>query len=57
LDIESWEFYVVSKDKISAIFGDQKMVGLTRLRTIFGPVKIDELRSRIDAEINSISND
>jgi hypothetical protein len=54
LDIGSWEFYVVSKDKISMELGDQKMVGLARLRTICGPVKIGELRYRVDAEISSI---
>jgi hypothetical protein len=56
LDIESWEFYVVSKDKISAEFGDQKILGLARLKTICDPVKIDKLRSRIDTEINSIGH-
>jgi hypothetical protein len=53
LDIGSWEFYVVSKEKISVELGDQKKVGLSRLGTICGPVKIGELRSKVDAEINS----
>lgn len=54
LDIESWEFYVASKDRIEAELGDQKMVGLSSLKGICGSVKIGELRSRIDAEIYSI---
>ncbi len=53
LDIGAWEFYVVSKDKIAEEFGDQKMVGLARLRRICRPVKIGGLRCRIDNAINS----
>jgi hypothetical protein len=56
LDIESWEFYVVSKDTIAKLC-EQKMMGLAKLRTICGSVKIGELRCRIDAEIDSINND
>ena len=57
LDVGAWEFYVVSKDKIAAEFGDQGIVGLSRLQRICSPVKIGELRPWIDTVINSIGHD
>lgn len=53
LDIEAWEFYVVSKDEIDKRFGEQKSIGLQSLKATDGPVKINGLRRKVDVVLSS----
>lgn len=51
LNIGVWEFFVVHNDKITNIFGDQKSIGLARLKTICNAIKINELKRTLDKEL------
>ena len=52
LDIESWEFYVLSTPTIDERFGGQKKVRLSRIKEVESPVGYDDLRGHIDRALN-----
>lgn len=54
LDMDNWEFFVLSREEIEMRFGDQKTVALSRLRIFAKPVSIKELRIKVDKVLNCI---
>ena len=52
LDIEQWEFYVLSTSTISDQLGNQKSIALSRLRTMVQPLKLGELQEEVDKHLN-----
>ena len=48
LDATAWQFYALSTAQIERELGDQKTLGLNRLKTLCAPVQYDRLRARID---------
>jgi hypothetical protein len=49
LDVAAWQFYVLSTGQIERELGDQKSVGLARIRSMCSPVGYHELRQRMHA--------
>ena len=48
LDLEKWEFYVLSTERINRELGTQKRVGLGRIQRMTGPVRYARLRESVD---------
>ncbi len=55
LNMEQWEFYILSTRKINEIFGNQKSVTLKPLKNVCNPVEYKDVRSVVD-EIIDIQN-
>ena len=51
LQTDDWEFYVVSKERIEAVFGEQKTVGLKGVRALVAAVGYADLKKEIDAAL------
>jgi hypothetical protein len=47
-NVKRWEFYIFSKRHIERAFGNQKTVGLSRIRHETDPVDFAGLRTRVD---------
>jgi hypothetical protein len=54
LDANAWQFYVLSTPQIERELGDQKTIGLRRLKQLCSPVRYDELRARVDRELEDL---
>ncbi len=48
LDMERWEFYVVSTEKIDRQLGSQKTAALNTIQTLAESVGYEQIKSRID---------
>ncbi|MBI5671338.1 MAG: hypothetical protein HZC41_25365 [Chloroflexi bacterium] len=48
LNVERWEFYVVSTGRINQSFGSQKSISLSSLKKIASTIRYSQLRSAID---------
>jgi hypothetical protein len=48
IDTAKWHFYVVSTHQINEALGSQKSVGLNGVESLTNPVKIEQLRERVD---------
>ncbi len=48
LDVNSWEFYVLTTEKLEMKLGDQKSVGINRLRSMCDSIHYDKLKLAID---------
>ena len=48
LDLAQWEFYVISTGVLNAELGDQKSVGLTKLRKMTQPMAYDAVKAAVD---------
>ncbi|MEC5425309.1 hypothetical protein QGM71_17650 [Virgibacillus sp. C22-A2] len=53
LNMEQWEFYILSTDKINEHFGDQKSVSLNPLKSVCDPVNYNEIKPVVDEMINN----
>ncbi len=51
-DVKRWEFYVLAKMRIEEVFGNQKSVALSRIRTLTKPVGFAELKAKVDQTLN-----
>ena len=51
LDVASWEFYVISTERIERDLGDQKSIGLKGIQSMCKPVGYNELKANIDSEL------
>lgn len=54
LDMDQWEFYVVSTATINDEFGEQKTVALSRVAAISNAVPYSCLRSSVDGVVSSL---
>ena len=54
LDALVWEFYVLPTGRINAELGDQKSIGIKRLREISTATSYPELRSRVEQALNEL---
>ena len=52
VDVDRWEFYVVSTDAINQSFGAQKSIGLSSLKKIAETIKYNQLRITIELALN-----
>jgi len=49
LDLDQWEFYVLTKDKLKEISNDKSSISLARLnKQNFTPISFEELRETVD---------
>ncbi len=48
LNLDKWEFYVMSTDRINRELGNQKSISLNPLKRMCEPVSYGELKTRID---------
>jgi hypothetical protein len=48
LDMNRWEFYVLSTQRINEELGSQKSVGLSRIQEMTGPVSLGQIRESVD---------
>jgi hypothetical protein len=48
IDINKWEFYVVSTEKINEVFKNQKTTGLKQIQALCNPVKYSLLKESIE---------
>ena len=48
LDVRQWEFYVLTTQRINEELGDQKSVGLKKIRAMTGPVHFGQIRESVD---------
>ena len=51
LDATTWEFYVASTAAVNATLGEQKSLGLGRLRTLTQPISFEDMRLAVDAAL------
>ena len=48
LDVRAWQFFVLATELINRVFGDQKSLGLQRLKILCPPLEYEQLRQEID---------
>lgn len=51
LDVENWQFYVVPTVEIEQELGEQKSIGVKRIKAMCKPVGYDELKNRINCAL------
>lgn len=52
LDVDGWEFYVLSTPEIEEHFGTQARVALNRIKVVATKVGYEDLRTKVDAVLN-----
>ena len=52
LNVAQWEFYVLRTSTLNRELGNQKSVGLRRLRGLVRPVRFGQLREAVGRELN-----
>ena len=53
LDLDKWEFYVLSTERIDRELGTQKRVGLSRIRRLTDPVRYAQLKGSVDSALSA----
>ena len=53
LDTSKWLFYVMSTEALTAAFGDQKTVTLSRIAAQVTPVEFDRLKAAVGAALDN----
>jgi len=51
LDVQAWDFYVVSTKALNAKFGEAKSIALASLQRLSKACKFDALRARVDTAV------
>ncbi len=51
LDVDRWEFYVVSTEQINRQLGSRKTAALSTIRTLAEPVGYNRLKERVDSAL------
>jgi hypothetical protein len=53
LDVSKWEFYALPTERINRELGNQKSVGLSRIKSMTEPVSHGQLKERVDGVLSA----
>jgi hypothetical protein len=54
LDLAGWEFFVVATSRLNAELGQQKRIGIERLKRLCSSISYDKLRQEVDRVLDSV---